>query len=227
MHQPYTFTLDPNVWNNAIAEIELVLIGKHKNKIAIDSNVIGVKGAKLPQDIPVFPGIYAIWSNNSLKYIGETTNLKGRLKEHFISTSRASKLNEIKKEVLKNRKMYVSFVCVSPASFRLAVEDRLIGKVKEDKPASLPWNDKSKNVADCTNWLLDTLKEAGNGGLNSIYLIHKYVLECDFSVKVEKLLKRLVKEKKIEYTNEPGCEGYRLLKRKVKKKNRRIITKKN
>jgi hypothetical protein len=215
MATPYTVKIDENKWQKIVLDAEENLVGKLKNKIKIDSTIIGNKKEKTPSEIPSSPGIYAIWSNNTVKYIGEAAILKSRLRQHLIykSSKTGSKLEKVKDENTKGNTIFISFICVEPPSLRLAIEDRLIGKRREKNHSALPWNIKSTAVKDCTNWVLEQLKNAGEDGINTPYLSYAYALEKDVSVSLDKILKALVKNGDIEHISQPGCEGYRIIKK--------------
>ena len=114
-----------------------------RNRLSIDSKIIGDKDASLPQDIPMECGIYAIWVNDELKYIGTVRReqgIRGRLTEHLINCPKGtqSKLGKVLDVVKGGGRISVSFIHVDPEPFRLAIEDELI---REAKPE---WNQKSK-----------------------------------------------------------------------------------
>lgn len=116
-----------------------------ENRLTIKSEIIGNRDATLPQEIPGEGGIYAIWVNDELKYIGTVRNeqgLKRRLTQHLIKCPKRtqSKLKKVKKSAKKHM-ISVSFIHVEPEPFRLALEDELIRSAK--KAGLVAWNQKS------------------------------------------------------------------------------------
>lgn len=117
-----------------------------ENRLTIKSEIIGKRTAILPQEIPVEGGIYMIWVNNELKYIGTVRNeqgLRGRLMQHLIKCPKRtqSKLKKVKKSVKEGRIVSISFIHIEPEPFRLALEDELIRRAKQ--AGLVPWNQKS------------------------------------------------------------------------------------
>ena len=117
-----------------------------QNRLPIDPKIIGNPDASLPQDVPVECGIYAIWVNDELKYIGTVRReqgLRGRLTEHLIKCPKRtqSKLEKVKESVRDGRMISISFIHVEPEPFRLALEDELIRRARGDGLAE--WNQKS------------------------------------------------------------------------------------
>lgn len=114
-----------------------------QNRLSIDSQVIGNKDRSLPQDVPMEGGIYAIWVNDELKYIGTVRReqgIRGRLTQHLIKCPKKtqSKLKKVKWSVRNGRRISVSFIHVEPEAFRWALEDELIRRAQPE------WNQKSK-----------------------------------------------------------------------------------
>ena len=140
------------------------MIGDGKNLIPIPKASIGVKTSKLPKAIPSESGIYAIWSNDDLMYVGEVGDklkLTGRLKQHLFScsASTASKLDKVINENKDtNKQISVSVILVEPIPFRLALEDEII-RIETDKKLA-PWNKRSASAGEKKKWVLDRIKKS-------------------------------------------------------------------
>lgn len=78
--------------------------------------------------------VYFVFENEELKYIGKSKGkyFRYRMKNHFIKKNKgtASKINEIKLAQKGGKSIKLSYLTVSPESFRSVVEDELIVLLK-------------------------------------------------------------------------------------------------
>ncbi|MBO5531685.1 MAG: GIY-YIG nuclease family protein [Fibrobacter sp.] len=163
-----TIQLEDAAWNKLIAEAEKNLVGSLASRIKIESDIIGNPEKTIPSEVPKQSGIYAIWVGNVAKYVGEAKNLRARLRAHLIyrSDKTGSKLENVM-NVYKDNDIFVSFMHVEPESIRLAVEDKLIGRLRDSKTAAhdlewkydLEWNKQSAGDTEISDWILNHLSE--------------------------------------------------------------------
>jgi len=141
----YTIVFSPD---EQIALAKDALIQK-ANKFFIPPLEIGDLKSNILARIDERFNVYAIWVDGNLMYIGETKDIKARLRQHLLccSDSTDSKFEEIQRESRKGGKIEVSLIEVQPSAFRLAVEDSLICALTEGDPSALPWNTKARHDA--------------------------------------------------------------------------------
>ena len=130
-------------------------------RIKVNKKEIGNDNGKLPKEVPRKSGIYSIWVDGKLMYIGEVGNtlkLTGRLKQHLIKCHKKtqSKLDMVKDASEKGKEISISFIHVKPESFRLALEDELIRRKTEEGLA--PWNQKSASKGEMQKWVVNQVK---------------------------------------------------------------------
>ena|GEM_PF-4827226 len=120
-----------------------LLCGTKRLKIKIPSSDIGREDANLPEGIDPRFNVYAIWSDDSLMYIGKAKDIKQRLRQHLFSCSDKtnSKLDEVEKEQEAGKEISISLIEVIPGTFREAIEESLIRKITEADKTALPWNE--------------------------------------------------------------------------------------
>ncbi len=207
--------LDDSAWNKLITDAEKNLVGSLATLIDIDSSIIGNQKKSIPKDVPKESGIYAIWVDNVAKYVGEAKNLRARLRAHLIyrSDKTGSKLENVKEANVNGSKISVSFMHVEPDSIRLAVEDNLIGRLRDSKTTTydLEWNRQSAGETEISDWVANHLSEYKNGETLYEFLYFAYmkkfgVVDDDESMKpLNNVLKNLADAGKIEI--KPDAEG--------------------
>ena len=172
-------TLDESAWNKLIVDAEKNLVGSSSVQIKIDPTIIGNQAASIPSEVPKESGIYAIWVNKVAKYVGEAKNLRARLRAHLIyrSEKTGSKFENVKQEHDKGSEIAVSFMHVEPESIRLAVEDKLIGRLHDSRTAyyDLEWNTQSAADTEISDWVLNHLSEYKTGATAYEFLYFAYM----------------------------------------------------
>lgn len=120
----------------------LLLTGPARMNIEIPASDIGKVDSVLPVEIEGKYNVYAIWSNDKLMYIGKSSDIRQRLRNHLFGCSEetGSKLDLVKKEVDQGRRIFISLVEVCPMQYREAVEESLIYNITAQDSSALPWN---------------------------------------------------------------------------------------
>ena len=127
-------------WQSLIDEAHEKLVGEKAKRIRIPWKIVGDRETSLPTSIVNQGGIYAIWIDGIVRYIGEALKIQSRLRTHIIYASRnpatntgtESKLSRVLKAKEQKQKIEVSFVVVQPVSLRLLLEEEVIHKVDKD-----------------------------------------------------------------------------------------------
>ena len=83
----------------------LLLTGPARMNIEIPASDIGKVDSVLPVEIEGKYNVYAIWSNDKLMYIGKSSDIRQRLRNHLFGCSEetGSKLDLVKKEAISMR----------------------------------------------------------------------------------------------------------------------------
>ena len=96
-------------------------------KIEVTKEIIETKDSSFAKIIPNKPGIYEIWADEEIKYIGKHQNIRRRVKEHSIYDSPGSpdsKRDEVL-DALRNHHVYFAYAQVEPEEVRAALESGL------------------------------------------------------------------------------------------------------
>lgn len=214
-----TVKLPQNVFNDIVNDA----LGKLCNpsmRIKVEKNIIGNENGKLPEEIPSTSGIYTIWVDDKLTYIGEvgkTLKLTGRLKQHLIKCHEKtqSKLELVKDASLKGHEISISFIHVEPEPFRLALEDELIRRKTDVGLAQ--WNQKSASKGEMQKWIVSQVKNQikelykllglsdlakGKTGILKDVLYSTFVMNFGNSSDYDSIIEGLLKSGKIVDTGE-------------------------
>lgn len=234
-----TVELPRNVFNDLVNGALEKLCDPSK-RIKINKKIIGNERQSLPAAVPAQSGIYTIWADDELMYIGEvgkTLKLTGRLKQHLIKCHEKtqSKLEQVKDASDKGRVISVSFIHVEPEPFRLALEDELIRRKTEIGQA--PWNQKSASNGEMQKWVVDRVKNYAKElyeqmgfadaakkktGITKDVLSSAFVFKFGAAADYNSIIDSLLTKNKIV----DNGNGYDIPKRKITRKKKRKPTKK-
>lgn len=116
-----------------------LILGKLKRNKNDLKEVGDPKFDRKRKDLGAKVGIYAIFENEEIVYIGKTKNVLNRFRDHFIKKSErtASKISKVKESLSYGNKIEVSFVEV-PEIIYSSIEEILIQSLKGDTK----WNER-------------------------------------------------------------------------------------
>lgn len=204
-----TIRINPDVYNLILTNAEKQLISQPVSKKDIDPSIINDQSKSLPEDIPSKSGVYAIWVDGVVQYVGEAKNIRSRLRQHLIykSAKTGSKLAEVTAESSKGKNISVSYILVEPAQFRFAVEQGLIGNLT-DNGSALPWNTHGTKPNTVEKWILDCI----DAGVTSEEMIAvKAIYELGMPNSLDQSLKALEDADKIRPEVNNGMIYYKRL----------------
>lgn len=141
-------------WKKILADVrKKLLYSKNQRHIFVaNSN-------SLPTPVSRKSGLYAIWVDSKIKYIGQAQYLSDRLKNHFLNQgSSANKYEHILNALNKGKQVSFSFIEIEPASMRFAIEDGLINQQTTCHQGALPWNTDSVSKKTLEDWVCALLK---------------------------------------------------------------------
>lgn len=228
-----TVELPKNTFNDIVNDA-LEKLCNPTMRIKVKKSVIGNEKGELPKEVPSTSGIYSIWVDDELMYIGEagkTLKLTGRLKQHLVKCHEKtqSKLELVKDASQNGHEISVSFIHVEPEPFRLALEDELIRRKTDVKQA--PWNQKSASKGEMQKWIVFQVKNyikdfckqlnqpdlaKGKTGILKDVLYSAFVINFGNSPDYDSIIEGLLKKEKIVNNG----DSYDVPKRKIVRKKK-------
>ncbi len=117
-----------------VAEVDAKLTGTERAVLSISKTAVDNFDTHACDSVPNKPGIYLIWVNEIIKYIGKDDDLRDRIKQHSVSrpTTTHTKRAKVKEALDNNLPIYFTYVRVEPLDLRAALESSLQRKYKPE-----------------------------------------------------------------------------------------------